>query len=95
MRKLTVNRPQRIKIPFMKGRILLNGNECATVKAGKNVTIDIPDGNHSVQVTFPAIPPVESDILYITASDGNITCDINIKVPISNNDLTTASLTKI
>ena len=84
MRKVTVSRPQKIKLPFSKGKILLNGNECEIVKAGKTTTFEIPDGNHNIQVVFAAIPPVNSNILRIDSSDGDTSLEIKITVPLNN-----------
>ena len=93
MRKVTVKRPQRFKLLFSKGKILISGNELGIVKAGKTVTLDIPDGNHDIQLVFAAIPPVESNVLHIDSSDGDTSFEVDIKVPI-NNDETTAELTR-
>jgi len=94
MRKVTVNRPQKVKLPFSKGKILLDGSECAIVKAGKSATFEIPDGNHDIQVIFSAIPPINSNIIRIDSSDGDTTIDVNIIVPLYSDD-TTAELTKV
>jgi len=94
MRKVSVNRPQKIKFPFMKGKILINGVECETVKAGKTAVFDVPDGNHDIQVTFPSVPPTASNVLRIDSLDGDTNFEIKIKVPISGNDPTLAELTK-
>ena len=93
MRKVTVNRPQKAKLPFSKGKVLLDGNEVGIVKAGKSVTFEIPDGNHDIQLVFKAIPPVNSNVLRIDSSDGDTNIDINIIVPLNSED-TTAELTK-
>jgi len=94
MRKVTVNRPQKVKLPFTKGKILLDGTERETVKAGKTVTFEISDGNHDIQVVFAAIPPVTSNILHIEVSDGDTIFEINIIVPLNNAAPTSAELTK-
>jgi len=94
MRKVTVNRPQKLKLPFSKGKVMLNGNECGIVKAGKSITFEIPDGNHDIQVVFAAIPPVNSNVLRIDSSDGDTSIKIDIIVPVSS-DETTAVLTKM
>jgi len=93
MRKVTVSRPQKVKLPFSKGKILLNGNECEIVKAGKTTTFEIPDGNHDIQVVFAAIPPVNSNILRIDSLDGDTSIEIKITVPLNNAE-TYAELTK-
>ena len=84
MKKVTVRRPQKIKLPFSKGKILLNGNECEIVKAGKTTTFEIPDGNHNIQVVLAAVPPVNSNILRIDSSDGDTNLEIKITVPLNN-----------
>ena len=65
MPKITVNRPEKMKLPFSKGKILIDGNEREVVKAGKAVTFDIPDGSRDIQVVFAAVPPVSSNVLPI------------------------------
>ena len=95
MRKITVSRPQKIQLPFSKGKILVNGSERENVKAGKTVVFEIPDGNCDIQVIFAAQPPVSSNIFHIEQSDGDITFEVKIKVPLSNNDPTYAELTKL
>ena len=94
MRKVTVKRPQKVKLPFSKGRIMLNGTEREIVKAGKTVTFEIPDGNHDIQVIFAAIPPVNSNALRIDSADGDTTFEIEIIVPL-NSEETTAILKRI
>ena len=94
MRKATVNRPQKAVFPFTKGKILIDGSECEVVKAGKSATFEIPDGTHSIQVVFAGVPPTESNFLQISASDGDTSFEVKIKVPLSNMDSTTAELTK-
>ena len=93
MRKVTVNRPQKVKLPFTKGKIMLGGNEVEVVKAGKTTTFEIPDGNHDIQIVFAAMPPVNSNVLRIDSTDGDTTFEINIIVPLKSDD-TTAVLTK-
>ena len=93
MRKVTVNRPQKAKLPFSKGKILIDGNECELVKAGKSATFEIPDGDHEIQVTFKAVPPVNSNVLRIESADGDTSFEITITVPLRNEE-TTAELTK-
>ena len=93
MRKVTVNRPQKVKLPFSKGRILLNDNEIGVVMAGKTATFDIPDGNHDIQLVFSAIPPVNSNVLRIDASDGDTSFEVTITVPF-NSEETTAELVR-
>ena len=93
MRKVTVNRPQKAKLPFSKGKILIGGIEQEIVKAGKSVTFEVPDGNHDIQVVFKAVPPVNSNILRIDSQDGDTSFDINIIVPLSG-DETTAEITR-
>ena len=94
MRKVTVNRPQKVQFPFTKGKILIDGVEGEAVKAGKSVTFEVPDGNHRIQVVFASIPPTESNLLQVDASDGDTSFEVKIKVPFGNNDSTTAELTK-
>jgi len=94
MRKVTVNRPQKLKFPFTKGKILLDGTERETVKAGKTAMFEIPDGDHDIQLVFASIPPVESDILRIDSSDGDTSFEIKISVPLNNENSTYAELTK-
>ena len=95
MRKVTVNRPQKIKLPFTKGRILVDNNENAIVKAGKTVTFEVSDGYHDIQVVFAAIPPVNSNVLRIDTTDGDTNYEVKINVPLSANDPTEAVLTKV
>ena len=94
MRKVTVNRPQKAVFPFIKGKILFDGSEREIVKAGKSTTFEIPDGNHHIQVVFGGLPPTESNLVQITASDGDASFEVKIKVPLRNTDSTTAELTK-
>jgi len=94
MRKVTVSRPQKVQLTFTKGKILIDGNERGVVKAGKSATFDIPDGNHSIQVVFASLPPTESNFFQIDASDGDTSFEVKIKVPLSNDDSTTAELMK-
>ena len=94
MRKITVERPQKIQLPFSKGKILIDDNECETVKAGKTVTFEIPDGGHDIQVIFAAVPPVNSNVIRIEESDGDIAFEVKIKVPLKNTDPTYAELTR-
>ena len=93
MRKITVSRPQKIQMPFTKGKILIDGNECEIVKAGKTATFEIPDGGHDIQVIFAAVPPVNSNVLRIEQSDGDTALEVKIKVPLKN-DPTYAELTR-
>jgi len=93
MRKVTVNRPQKIVLPFSKGKVLLDDNEIGIVKAGKSATFEIPDGARDIQLVFKAIPPVNSNVLHIDSSDGDTNFEVKITVPI-NNDETYAELTK-
>ena len=94
MRKITVTRPQKLQLPFSKGKILIDDNECGIVKAGKTVVFEIFDGGHDIQVIFAAVPPVTSNILHIEQSDGDITFEVKIKVPLKNTDPTYAELTR-
>ena len=94
MRKITVARPQKIQLPFSKGKILIDNKECEIVKAGKTVTFEIPDGDHDIQVIFAAAPPVNSNVLQIAQSDGDIVFEVKIKVPLKNTDPTYAELTR-
>ena len=93
MSKVTVSRPQKLKLPLIKGKILLNGNEVEIIKAGKTATFEIPDGKHNLQVVFGSVPPTNSDIIYIDSADSNLSFEVNIKVPLTGGD-TTAELTK-
>ena len=93
MRKVTVSRPQKIQLPFSKGTILIDSKECESVKAGKTVTFEIPDGNHTIHMIFKAAPPVSSNELLIAASDGDTSFEVKIVVPLKN-DPTYAELTK-
>ena len=93
MRKITVARPQKMQLPFSKGKILIDDNECEVVKAGKTVTFEIPDGGHSIQMIFPAAPPVNSNVLHIEPSDGDLSFEVKIIVPLKN-DATYAELTR-
>ena len=94
MRKVTVSRPQKAVFAFTKGKILVDNSEREIVKAGKSATVDIPDGTHTIQVVFAGLPPTESNFLPISASDGDTSFEVKIKVPLSNMDSTTAELTK-
>jgi len=94
MRKVTVNRPQKAKLPFSKGKILIDGNEHAIVKAGKTAAFEIPDGNHDIQVVFKAVPPVTSNVLRIDSSDGDMSFEVKITVPLKSEE-TYAELTKM
>ena len=93
MRKVTVIRPQKIQLPFSKGKILIDNNESAIVKAGKTAEFEIPDGGHDIQVIFGAVPPVNSNILRIEESDGDTVFEVKIVVPVKN-DPTYAELTR-
>ena len=93
MRKVSVARPQKMQLPFSKGKILVDDQECETVKAGKTATFEIPDGIHAIQVIFAAAPPENSNVLHIEASDGDLALEVKIKVPLSGGD-TIAELTK-
>ena len=84
MRKVTVERPQKIQLPFSKGKILIDNNECETVKAGKTAMFEVPDGGHDIQVIFAAAPPVNSNVLHIEASDGDTVFEVKIIVPLKN-----------
>ena len=93
MRKITVARPQKIQLPFSKGKILIDNKECEIVKAGKTVEFEIPDGGHDIQVVFAALPPVNSNVLRIEPSDGDVTFEVKIIVPVKS-DSTYAELTR-
>jgi hypothetical protein len=93
MRKITIARPQKIQFPLIKGKILIDGIECETVKAGKTITFEIPDGRHDLQVVFSAVPPVNSNVIHIEQSDGDAAFEIKIVVPLKN-DETYAELTR-
>ena len=92
MRKLTVMRPQKV-LPFSKGSIMIDNNECGIVKAGKTETIEIPDGNCGIQLIFKALPPVNSNVIFLTEADGDTTLEVKITVPLKN-DETTAEIFK-
>ena len=77
-----------------EGKILIDGSECEIVKAGKTATFEIPDGSHDIQVIFGAVPPVNSNVLRIEQSDGDMAFEVKIKVPLKNSDPTYAELTK-
>ena len=94
MRKVTVSRPEKIKLPFSKGKILIDGNECETVKAGKTTTFEITDGDHDIQLVFKAIPPVNSNVLRIDSTDGDTSFEVKITVPLSSDEPTYAGLTR-
>ena len=94
MRKITVIRPQRIRLPFSKGKILIDGNDCEVVKAGKTVVFEISDDSHDIQIIFAGLPPVSSNVLRIEQSDGDMTFEVKIKVPLNNADPTYAEITK-
>ena len=93
MRKVTVIRSQLFKLPFTKGRILIDNKECETVKASKTAVFEIPDGEHDIQVIFNAIPPVNSNILRIEQEDGDTVFEVKIIVPLKSSP-TYAELTK-
>jgi len=92
MRKITVSRPEKMKLPFSKGKILIDGNECGVVKAGKTESLDIPDNSRDIQVIFAAVPPVSSNVLSIGSADTAF--EVRIKVPLKNTEETYAELTK-
>ena len=93
MRKVTVDRPQKVQLLFTKGKILIDNNECEVVKAGKTAVFEIPDGGHDIQVVFAALPPVNSNVLRIEESDGDTAFEIKIVVP-AKSEPTYAELTK-
>jgi hypothetical protein len=93
VRKVTVARPQKIQLPFSKGKVLVDSNELAEVKKGSTVVFEIPDGAHNIQVVFKAVPAVESNILPISESDGDLSFEIKIVVPLKS-EPTYAILTK-
>ena len=93
MRKVTVVRPQKLQLPFSKGKILIDSIECETVKAGKTAEFEIADGGHDIQVIFAAAPPVNSNILRIEQSDVDTVFEVKIVVPLKN-DPSYAELTK-
>ena len=95
MRKVTVNRPQKIVFPFTKGKIIVDGTEREIVKAGKSATFEIPDGSHTLQVVFASIPPTESNFEEIGAAEGDTSFEIKIKVPVGSYESTSAELTKL
>ena len=93
MRKITVERPQKMQLPFSKGKILIDDKECEIVKAGKSATFEVPDGGHAIQVVFAAAPPVNSNVMHIEPSDGDVSFEVKIIVPLKNDD-TYAELTR-
>ena len=93
MRKVTLARPQKAPLPFSKGKILIDNNECEIIKAGKTVVFEIPDGDHDIQVVFSAVPSVPSNVLRIASTDGDLTFEVKITVPLKN-DETYAELTR-
>lgn len=93
MRSITVCRPQKMQFPLMKGKILIDGNECAQIKAGKEISFEIPDGVHDIQVIFASAPPTQSNILPIAESDGELGFEVKILVPLKGGE-TTAELTR-
>ena len=95
MRKITLSRPQRLQLPFSKGKILIDGSEGEIVKAGKTVVFEIPDGVHDIQVIFAALPPINSNTLHIEQSDGDMALEVKIKVPLKSTDPTYAELARI
>ena len=95
MKKITVSRPQKIQMPFSKGKILIDGEEREVVKAGKTVTFEVSDEPHEVKVIIAAMPPLESNALYIEQTDGDTALEIKIKVPLKSSDPTVAELTKV
>ena len=93
MRKVTVNRPQKIQFVFTKGKVHLDGSECAVVKAGGTATFEVPDGDHQVQVKFASIPPVDSNVVLVEAGDGDVNIEVKIIVPLKSGP-TQVELTK-
>ena len=94
MRKATISRPQKVVLPFSKGKIMIDNYECDIIKPGKTVTVEIPDGNHYLQVIFAALPPVLSDVVQIMEEDGDLEFEIKIIVPLTNGVETYATLTR-
>lgn len=93
MRKVTIERPQKLVLPFSKGKILIDNNECGIVKAGKTTVLEIPDGSHDIQIIFSAVPPVNSNVLNIAETDGDATFEVKIIVPLKNEE-TYAEITR-
>lgn len=93
MRKATLSRPQKMQFPLIKGNICLDGSDCAQVKAGKEVTFEIPDGAHEIQVYFASVPPTSSNVLSISELDEALAFEVKIIVPLKGG-ATTAQLTK-
>ena len=92
MRKITLSRPQKVLLPFSKGKIIVNGNECAVVKAGKTVVFEVPDDARDIQVIFAGLPPTNSNVLFINQIEGDISLEVKITVPLSNEVPTYAEL---
>ena len=92
MGKITLSRPQKVLLPFSKGKILIDGSERETVKAGKTVEFEVPDGHHDIQVLFAAVPPVNSNVVHFEQSGDDLAFEVKITVPVKGGD-TFAELT--
>ena len=79
MRKITVARPQVVEMLLAKGRILIDGKDRETVKGGKTVVFEIPDGKHEIQMILESFPKVKTNILPIEESDGDVVFEVKIK----------------
>ena len=94
MRKITISRPQKGVLPFSKGKIMIDNVENEIIKAGKTAVVEVPDGHHDLQIVFAALPPVNSNVVYIEETDGDIDFEVKITVPLSNQTYTYAELTR-
>ena len=95
MRKVTLARPQKVVFPFSKGKILVDYQEKAIVKAGKTVVFEIPDGRHDIQIIFNDIPPTHSNPVRIEETDGDVSLEVKIIVPLTNNSASIAELKRV
>ena len=86
MSKVTVARPQKILSPFSKAKILINGDECEFVKAGKTVTFDLPADARDIQVVLMGLPPTNSNLIQFSQPDGDMTFEIKISAPVPGSD---------
>ena len=86
MRKITLSRPQKIPLPFSKGKILIDGCEREIVKAGKTVEFEVSDGHHDIQVIFSAIPPVNSNVIHFEELGGDLAFEVKVTVPLHGGD---------
>ena len=94
MRKITISRPQKAILPFSKGKIMIDYQETEIIKPGKTVVVEVPDGHHDLQIIFAALPPVNSNVVYIEETDGDINFEVKITVPLNNQIETFATITR-